>query len=200
MKFNLTIKKESRKIKTEFGKKLNWIWKKLNWLHRALCTPFGWQMSFRFRLTVLTMSGCLRQHRSGSSVDQSTLSLRSLCASVIIISAVISTQAEAKALLFLIEKPVSQTGMKLSSRVVILRNIRDDGKLFLSVSQLFFSFSAVYADKMRGIAGFGLSLLVSILLRMIPELKLRIRFDVWCCDLVQCYDILLKMRKFCHEL
>lgn len=113
-----------------------------------------------------SMSGRLGRHRSGCSVDRSTLSLRSLCASkiilIIIISAVISTQAKAKALLFLIEKPGFQTGMKLSSRVVILSNITDEGKVFLSVSQLLKFFSALCPEKKRCMARFGLSFLVWI--------------------------------------
>lgn len=68
---------------------------------------------------------------------------RSLCASVIIVDIVINAviSPQAKALLFLIEKPDFQTGMKLSSQVVILRNMEEDWKLFFSVSQLFTFFS-----------------------------------------------------------
>jgi len=76
-------------------------------------------------------------------VEQSTLSLRSLCASVIIVAIFINAviPSRAKALLFLIEKPGFQTGMKLSSQVVILSNTEEDWKLFFSVSQLFTFFS-----------------------------------------------------------
>jgi len=64
-------------------------------------------------------------------------------ASVIIVAIFINAviPPRAKAILFLIEKPGFQTGMKLSSQVVILSNTEEDWKLFFSVSQLFTFFS-----------------------------------------------------------